>query len=132
ELAALETALRERGHVIASLTRDLRESERVGREMLGDLEALRSWSGNAAMVSGGLAPGDDLRGRLDALAASAARSEADLQAAAWRIAQLERELSEARRQESEPSSVQIELEEALAAARDEVASLRRALEIGTS
>jgi hypothetical protein len=57
----------------------------------------------------------------------AARTEADLQAATWRIAQLERELAEARRLAPEPAAVQLELEEALAAARDEVASLRRAL-----
>ncbi len=123
EIASLESALRERGHVITALTRDLRESERVGKELIGELEAQRAW----------IAPptsGEDLRGRLDALAASAARSEADLQAATWRIAQLERELQQAQRahgEEGVPTSVQIELEQALAAARDEVASLRRAL-----
>jgi hypothetical protein len=128
EIASLEAALRERGQVIAGLHRDLREGERVGKELLGELEALRPWTGNGvSQASGGWAQDDDLRGRLDALASGAARSEADLQAATWRIAQLERELGEARRTSVEPTPVQAELEQALAAARDEVASLRRAL-----
>jgi chromosome segregation ATPase len=124
ELAALEAALRERGRAVTALERDLRESERVGKELLDALEA--------AGVPAGDAPPEDLRARLDALAAGAARSEANLQAATWRIAQLERELSEARREAPLPSSVQIELEQALSAARDEVASLRRALGGGAS
>jgi hypothetical protein len=133
EIASLEAALRERGHVITALTRDLRESERVGKELVGELDAHRGWGANGSPGHDGgypQPPGDDLRSRLDALAAGAARSEADLQAATWRIAQLERELEEARRAhrpEGQPTSVQIELEQALAAARDEVASLRRAL-----
>ncbi len=75
EIASLESALRERGHVITALTRDLRESERVGKELLSELEGNRSWVGNG---DAGHHPGDDLRGRLDTLAASAARTEADL------------------------------------------------------
>lgn len=121
EMAGLEAALLERGHVIAALTRDLREAERVGRELLGELAG---GSNGAPVVAAGEV---DLRGRLDALAESAARAEADLQAASWRIAQLERELGEARRATGQPERAQIELEEALTAARDEVAALRRAL-----
>jgi len=137
EIASLEDALRERGHVITALTRDLRESERVGKELIGELEAHRVWGGNGNGNGEGARPpaSDELRGRLDALAAGAARSEADLQAATWRIAQLERELDQAHRahdQGSLPTPVQLELEQALAAARDEVASLRRALGAGVS
>jgi SAM-dependent methyltransferase len=134
EVAALESALVERGHVVAALTRDLRESERIGKELLEELQQ-REASREASLgfdvsdVSSHAAAGE-WRGRLDALAMGAARTEADLQAATWRIAQLERELAEARRLAPEPAAVQLELEEALAAARDEVASLRRAL--GTS
>ena len=126
EIASLEAALRERGHVVQALQRDLRESARVGKELLGELEAAHPWNGTsaAAATAGG---GEELRGRLDTLAQSAARTEADLQAAAWRISQLERELGSARREAGAPSMVQVELEQALAAARDEVASLRRAL-----
>jgi chromosome segregation ATPase len=123
EIAALEASLLDRGRRIAQLERDLREAERVGKELLSELESLRGWNGTAAAAT----EGDELRARLDTLAAGAAKTEADLQAAAWRIAQLERELTDARREAREPSAVQIELEKALAAARDEVASLRRAL-----
>jgi hypothetical protein len=97
----------------------------VGRELLAEVEELRGWS--PGEVAAAVTPGEDLRSRMDALAAGAARSEADLQAATWRIAQLERELTDARREPAEPTPVQMELEQALAAARDEVASLRRAL-----
>ncbi len=129
EIAKLETALRERGHLIARLTDELHESERVGRELLAEVEDLRGWGREEAAAAAPVAaPGEDLRARMDALAAAAARGEADLQAAAWRIAQLERELAEARREPAEAAPVQVELEQALAAARDEVASLRRALQ----
>jgi predicted nucleic acid-binding Zn-ribbon protein len=128
EIGTLEAALRDRGHVIARLTDELHESERVGRELLAEVEELRGWSHGEAVAAAPLAvPGDDLRARMDALATGAARSEADLQAATWRIAQLERELADARHEPVEPAPVQLELEQALAAARDEVASLRRAL-----
>lgn len=121
DLTTLEAALQDRGRVIAALTRDLRESERVGKELLAELEELQASRGSSA-----LQPPEDLRARMDALALSAARSEADMQAASWRIAQLERELAEARRGNDEPTRVQLELEQALAASRDEVALLRKA------
>jgi chromosome segregation ATPase len=124
EVTALEAALLDRGHRIAALTRDLHESERVGRELLAELEDRAAPRVEPTIASGSTGP--DLRGRLDALAVTAARSEADLQAAAWRIAQLERELADARLA-PEQTAVQLELEQALSAARDEVASLRRAL-----
>lgn len=135
EIAALEAALRDRGHVVAALTRDLRESERVGRELLAELTSARGWNGSGGLDLEAAEPRsgvEDLRGRLDALAQSAARSEADLQAALWRNAQLERELAEARREGGQPPRAQVELEQALAAARDEVAALRRALGGGAS
>ncbi|MEZ4303004.1 MAG: hypothetical protein R3B70_49225, partial [Polyangiaceae bacterium] len=57
EVDALEAALRDRGHRVAQLTRDLRESERIGRELLSELLALR-----AAHGEGG---GDDDGGALN-------------------------------------------------------------------
>lgn len=126
EIARLEEALRDRGRKVTELERAMRESERVGKELLVELEEARTEGAAVPSVPPASVP-DALRGRLDALAANAARSEAELQTATWRIAQLERELAEARPGASEPSSVQVELEQALAAARDEVASLRRAL-----
>jgi hypothetical protein len=62
---------------------------------------------------------------MDSLAARAARSEADLTAATWRITELERRLADALDPErSSPGTVNAELEQALIAARDEVATLR--------
>jgi predicted nucleic acid-binding Zn-ribbon protein/SAM-dependent methyltransferase len=120
ELDALEAQLLERGRTIAALNRDLRESERIGRELLSDLTAARTPNGAGPS-------GEELKGRLDALAQSAARGEADLTAAQWRIAQLERELAGVHDVATHPSRAQQELEDALAAARDEVAALRKAL-----
>jgi hypothetical protein len=129
ELTTLEGALRERGHAITALKRDLRESERTGRELLDELTSARSPSGAATTLptvnAVNVAELADLEAQLDRLAQSAARSQADLQAASWRIAQLEREVRDAAEPPA-PSAVQSELEAALAAARDEVASLRRA------
>ncbi len=132
ELTTLEGALRERGHVVTALKKDLRESERVGRELLDELTAGRATNGAATtapivntvttVTSVNVL---ELEAQLDRLAQSAARGQADLQAASWRIAQLEREARDA----AEPpaaSEIQAELEAALAAARDEVAALRRA------
>lgn len=129
ELTTLEGALRERGQVIAALKKDLRESERTGRELLDELTAARSPNGATTTLPTvnvvNLAELTDLEAQLDRLAQSAARSQADLQAASWRIAQLEREARDAA-EPLAPSEIQADLEAALAAARDEVASLRRA------
>ncbi|TKD09723.1 class I SAM-dependent methyltransferase [Polyangium fumosum] len=75
-------------------------------------------------------PVDDtetMKTQLDTLAARAARSEADLKAAEWRIAQLELALASAERGEGEPAAVAVELEQALLAAHQELATLRRAV-----
>ncbi|MRG92887.1 class I SAM-dependent methyltransferase [Polyangium spumosum] len=68
-----------------------------------------------------------MKTQLDTLAARAARSEADLKAAEWRIAQLELSLAAAERGEGEPTAVAVELEQALLAAHQELATLRRAV-----
>jgi chromosome segregation ATPase len=132
DVAVLEAALRERGHRVAALERDLRESERVGRELVGELHGLRAEvaAGLAAEPLAPPAQGQDaelLKAQLDLLSQTAAKSLADLQAASWRVTQLERELDDARRDGAEPSRVQEELEQALLAAHQEIASLRRAL-----
>jgi predicted nucleic acid-binding Zn-ribbon protein len=142
EIAALEAALRERGHVIAALQAELRESERVGKELVDELGAPfdapggehapggAQGAGGGGEAGGGLESGSDgpngLRQQLDALARSAAVSEADLRAAGWKIAQLERELAEARDATASPATRHLELEQALVAARAEIASMRRA------
>lgn len=128
ELTTLEAALRERGRVITSLKNDLREGERIGRELLEELTLARASNGvsAAAPIVNVVAAVNItvLEAQLDRLAQSAARSQADLQAATWRITQLERELGDAA-SPPEASEIQAALEAALAAARDEVASLRR-------
>ncbi|WP_437333606.1 hypothetical protein [Sorangium sp. So ce394] len=144
EIASLEAALRDRGHVIASLKAQLLESERVGKELVDELgtafasgTAESGGPGQAAGGgSGGALPGNGgqgdaveaLRQQLDALARSAAASEADLRAASWKVAQLERELSEARDTAGAPQALHDALEQALVAAQAEIAALRRAAE----
>ncbi|WP_437315294.1 hypothetical protein [Sorangium sp. So ce385] len=144
EIASLEAALRDRGHVIASLKAQLLESERVGKELVDELGTAfasgTAESGGPGQAAGGgpggALPGNGgqggaveaLRQQLDALARSAAASEADLRAASWKIAQLERELSEARDTAGAPQALHDELEQALVAAQAEIAALRRAAE----
>ncbi len=146
DLAALEQQLIERAHVVRQLQRDLRETERVGRELLADLEELRGASIEPSPPlppsdpppAGPVGGTDPLAGeadgahRMNVLAATAARAEADLQAATWKISQLERDLAEARRGPRTSETVHEELEQALVAAHEEVASLRRALATQTA
>ncbi|MFO0761202.1 MAG: hypothetical protein U0359_32285 [Byssovorax sp.] len=133
EIAALEAALRERGQLVAARERELAEAERVGRELIAELAQARARE--AERPEAAPAPGasvsqasqvEDLRARLDALAQSAARTEADLQAAGWKIAHLERALAEAGEGARPASVVERELGAALVRARDELAALRRA------
>lgn len=131
EVRRLEQTLRERGHEIVKLQRDLVESERIGRELVQELEqhgAFGGGSGPAGTNGGGAETDDGTTSQLDALAESLAKREADLTAASWRISQLERELSVATRDEQHaPDRVRSELEEALVAAQQELAQLRQAL-----
>lgn len=133
DLAAAEASLRERGRVIASLRRDLQESERIGRELIEEVEALRVLAsppaGSSGPSGGGGGPGVEvLTARLDTLADRSARCEADYHAATWKIAQLERELAEARAGSLGAPGTHRDLENALSAAREEVDALRRALD----
>jgi SAM-dependent methyltransferase len=145
EVRRLEQSLRDRGREIAKLTRDLRQTERVGRELLSELELAKaassssSGSGGAggSAVSGGngggsashaAGPGGALAVELDAdVQANAerlARVEADLYAAGWQIARLERELAEAKPEAGQQRDPAHDLSVALAAAQREIASLR--------
>jgi SAM-dependent methyltransferase len=154
DIDALEAQLKERGQTIAALERDLRESMRVGKELVAELEALHEaapvipeggepsatnepapTNGAPTALGGASAsPADEaaviveneaMKAQLDTLAARAARSEADLKAAEWRITQLEHALAAAERGEGEPAGVAVELEQALLAAHQELAALRR-------
>ena len=126
DVASLEAALRERGHEVGRLQRDLKESERIGRELLDELSAAR-----AVMVphvaNGPGAPANEhvLREQLDRLSETYARCEADKHACDWRIAQLERELAEAKPGPNvAPASLSPVLEDALRQCQAEVAMLR--------
>jgi chromosome segregation ATPase len=79
ELAALEAALRERGEHIRSLQDQLREAERVGRELLREL---------------GRGPGAGASAA-EQLAAENARLTANLEALSWSVQELEGRLSAA-------------------------------------
>lgn len=63
--------------------------------------------------------------QLDVLAARAAQAEADLEAARWRISQLEHSGMGFDRDELEPTAIAVELEQALLASQQELATLRR-------
>lgn len=63
--------------------------------------------------------------QLDALAARAARAEADLETARWRISQLEHAGIGFDREDVEPAAIAVELEQALLASQQELATLRR-------
>ncbi len=116
EIARLEGALRERGRDLAKLARDLRETERVGRELLFDLEVARRTPGPGPGGGGGAGPSETSE-RL-------ARAEADLLSANWNIARLERELDDARPSTGTARDANRDMALALAAAQREIAVLR--------
>jgi SAM-dependent methyltransferase len=134
EVDALEEALRERGHAVTRLTADVREAERIGRELLRENEALRANRNDRGRSenggNGGGEPGKKARAAESAApsidAERAARAEADLSAASWRIAQLEREIAARSATETPPDARTRDLERALVSAQAEIAALRSA------
>ncbi len=81
EIARLESNLKERGERVRELETDLRESERLGHELIRELAKHRGETDRAG-VSG-----------TDVLATQNARLLADLEAAGWTIQELEERLS---------------------------------------
>ena len=124
EVGKLEVQLRERGREIQALRGEVERRERLVRELVmtnfptgpeasrvagssGDNGSSEGSNGSAEVVSRpaearenppGVDPSlvADLSARLDRLASDAARREADLVGARWKIAQLERELMQQR------------------------------------
>lgn len=93
ELGELERHLREQGARVEELRREVSRRDRLVRELVGLLEEREQAAAPAEAEpepDGALA---DLETKLDRLAGDAARKEADLTAAAWRIAELERRLA---------------------------------------
>jgi chromosome segregation ATPase len=90
ELADVEARLRERARAIVALEGELRRRERIVQQLLHDLELRAEPRGQPGPPSEAHeAEIAELRQKLDALAAFAARREGELEAARWRIAELE-------------------------------------------
>ena len=84
EIASLEGKLRERGEKILELESEIARLQKVARELVARLEPAEP---------NGEGQGD-LAQKLDDLAVLAARQKSELEARAWRIAELERTVSE--------------------------------------
>ncbi|MBI5533021.1 MAG: hypothetical protein HY898_09915 [Deltaproteobacteria bacterium] len=127
EVTHLEQKLVERGREIDSLRREVAHRDQLVRELV----AIQAQP--PAVEAPGEQPVADgesiaaLRGQLDRLAAESARREAQLQAANWRVQELENTLAEAQRPDSGSTAV-AELERALFAAQSELDALRRSLQ----
>jgi hypothetical protein len=112
EIAQLETQLRDRGREIQELHAEVDRRDKLVRELVvtnfsahasvasdhNGLDELANGETPSGVASHGADDGAlaDLSARLDRLARDAARREADLVGAKWRIAQLERELGQQR------------------------------------
>ncbi len=110
ELHSLETTLRERAQAIQVLDREIARRERLVQELVGTVEELRehvAFGGEtetqgppqpAGTVVDSAAPGSvggdsaRLRGQVEHLSLEIARREGELEARAWRISELEREV----------------------------------------
>ncbi len=120
EIAAQEKRLRERGQLIAKLRRDLKESDRIGREILSRLlQARPQGESNGAPTQGELGA---LRNQLEVLAQRCSRYEADLHAASWKIDSLTSSADD-----GGAASDHDKLEKALRIAHEDLAKLRREL-----
>jgi chromosome segregation ATPase len=108
EIGELEAQLARVGTEVARLQAELKEAERIGRELVQALP-----QSGAEDANGAAEPSSELTAKLDALAELNALREADLAAARWVIEKLE-----ARLEEADPSKPKAELELELAQARD--------------
>jgi hypothetical protein len=89
DVGRLEAQLRDRGKEVQELRAEVERREKLVRELIAtNLPALPEPSASSNGHEGVIA---DLSARLDRLASEVATREADLQAARWKIAQLERE-----------------------------------------
>ena len=99
ELTTLEAALRERAQTIQSLDREILRRERLVQELVSTVEELRELAlGSASIPPHIPAPSshDDagrLRAQIEQMSLEIARREGELEARAWRIAELEREVT---------------------------------------
>ncbi len=114
ELELLEEQLRERGHSIDELREQLRQTERLGWQLLGQLQPDEQAGELATPAPVGVPdPGlvAELRANLEELARVDARRVADLTAAQWTVAELENKLSDqAAESEAKLESLRAELQ----------------------
>lgn len=104
ELGALETQLKDRAERIRALEGELAEAERVGRELVLELET-RAHAPTPAEAG----PAGELKDKLDALAQLNAEREADLTSARWRITELEAKLGDVRGDEEQRQALEQDL-----------------------
>jgi hypothetical protein len=88
DVARLETQLRDRGKEVQELRAEVDRREKLVRELVSTTLPLPAEPGASNGHEKAIA---DLSARLDRLATEVATREADLQAARWKIAQLERD-----------------------------------------
>ncbi|RLB65758.1 MAG: hypothetical protein DRI90_01150 [Deltaproteobacteria bacterium] len=135
EIDELESHLKERGAMVTRLRAELRESTRIGRELVRDLETAVAATGSSDAPVATDDGNDDITtttatsdlksappaAQLETLIEKCCRYEADAQAASWTIAALNAKLDERQEQNSDHEK----LEEALRAAQEQMADLRR-------
>ncbi len=130
ELHQFELALRERAAAVRNLEVEVARRDRMVHELVATLEEQAASAPTQGAATGpsdaALDENHRLRERLDAVAIELARREAEVQASAWRVSELERRLGDAPTGPT-PSSAAPERSRELAAALDEIDALRRAL-----
>jgi chromosome segregation ATPase len=94
EIARLEEQLRERGHEVARLEQALGETERFGKQLIVQLEALKQ------------GPGDASAADVERLSRRNAELEANLESARWTISQLESAAPEATKPAEADANIQ--------------------------
>jgi hypothetical protein len=131
ELHRFEAALRERAAAVRVLEGEVSRRDRMIQELIATVE--ENAPGGGPTVPPGPAPSDELleensrlRERLDLLAAELARREGDAQATGWKVAELERRLSEGPSRAPTVAAAADRSRE-LAEALDQIDALRRAL-----
>ena len=126
EVAQLEQKLMDRGRELEALRRDLEHRDQLVRELVS-LNQVATVGSEGPPVDQLVETVASLRAQLDRLAALAARRETELQAAQWRVQELENSLARSEAHQ-EPSAQTHELERALFSAQSELDALRRSLQ----
>ncbi len=95
EIARLEALLVSRADEIQMLEQQLRAAERIGKELVLEVEELRAPTSDDSPASEPASPDADLDTKIEHLARVNAEREADLEAARWSIEELETRLANA-------------------------------------